>query len=73
LHPLVPYWQLANPHHARYELKIVVGEGSVMLDFTLGMDDSGLAYPTQSAMPGIKADFHAVAARVAQAVGGTLE
>jgi hypothetical protein len=72
LHPLVSYSVLGYVKHARYSLKVVVGE-TITMEFELGAEVQYGACPPSSAMPGIKTDFMEIATRVAQAVGGTLE
>lgn len=78
LKPLVAY-QVGGPlgavQHARYTLKIVVSEETVTLDFELGREEtSGWdSYAPETEIPKIRANFQAIADRVARAVGGMLE
>ena len=76
LKPLVEYQvggALGPVQHARYTLKIVVSEGSVALDFELGPEESEGTWAPEAEIPKIRADFRAIALKVAQAVGGTLQ
>lgn len=78
LKPLVAY-QVGGPlgqvQHARYTLKIVVSERLVTLDFELGREETSgwNSYAPETEIPKIRADFRAIAERVARSLGGTLE
>jgi len=78
LRPSINYqidWVSGPVEHARYDLKILVTEGRVTLDFDLDLEQAPgwNSFPPEEEIPKIKASFRDFAGQVAKAVGGTLE
>jgi len=74
LKPLVDYMVGGcAPASAPYTLKIVVESNSITLNFELGPDTTYGNWAPVSEIPKIRANFRAIASKVAQSVGGTLQ
>lgn len=76
LKPLVAYQvggSIGPIQHGRYTLRIVVGSSSATLDFELAPEESEGTWAPESEIPKIKAAFQGIAAKVAQAVNGSLQ
>lgn len=76
LKPLVEYQVggvIGPIQHARYTLKIIVGENSIPLEFQIEPGIETGYWPPPAEIPKIKASFAAIAEKIAKAVGGKLE